>query len=297
MAGSEPQTESVTSTDGTTIGYRRSGSGPGVVLVHGGMQTSYNFTKLAAALSQAFTVYVPDRRGRHGMSGSAGSDYGIEREIDDLRALLERTGARNVFGLSSGAVIALQAALAVPGIDRLALYEPPLPVNGRSTTAWVGRYERELAAGDLASAFITTIKGTGDSTAVRLAPRFLLAPAIRHFIRADARVQRPTGDIPFGDLIPTMAYDARLVRQSSGPLARFADVRCEVLLLGGARSARYLTDALNALERVLPRVRRVSFPRIGHLAADNSGRPEAVAAALQVFFSAPPPVTTSGGQR
>ncbi|MEU1641010.1 alpha/beta hydrolase, partial [Nonomuraea sp. NPDC005701] len=60
--------EQVRSADGTTIGYRRSGRGPGLILVHGGMQASQHFTKLAAALSTEFTVYVPDRRGR-GLSG------------------------------------------------------------------------------------------------------------------------------------------------------------------------------------------------------------------------------------
>ncbi|MGC2333419.1 MAG: hypothetical protein WA581_18360, partial [Candidatus Acidiferrales bacterium] len=61
-----PQTHttgSVVSKDGTAIGFRRRGSGPGLILVHGAMQTSRSFTKLAAALSDSFTVCVPDRRG------------------------------------------------------------------------------------------------------------------------------------------------------------------------------------------------------------------------------------------
>ena len=67
---------SVTSRDGTTIGYRQVGSGPGLILLHGGMQSSRSFTNLAAALSDAFTVYVPDRRGR-GLSGPHGENYGL----------------------------------------------------------------------------------------------------------------------------------------------------------------------------------------------------------------------------
>jgi pimeloyl-ACP methyl ester carboxylesterase len=70
---------SVVSRDGTTIGYRQFGSGPGIIAVHGGAQAAQNFTKLASALSDAFTVYVPDRRGR-GRSGPPGDQYSLRAE-------------------------------------------------------------------------------------------------------------------------------------------------------------------------------------------------------------------------
>jgi pimeloyl-ACP methyl ester carboxylesterase len=273
----------VISTDGTRIGYRRSGAGPGVVLVHGGMQSSENFTKLAAALSTAFTVYVPDRRGR-GLSGPAGDDFGIRAEVDDLHALLTSTGAPNVFGLSSGAVIALQAATALPRITKLAIYEPPLATGTFTPLDWVGRYEREVADGRLAAAFVTTMKGTGGA---RLMPRFVLQPLVGHLLKADARTKRDGSGIKLADLVPTMRYDARAVAQSTGPLDRFRAVTCDVLLLGGTRSASYLKAALDGLEPVLPHVRRITFPRVGHLAAENQGRPDAVAAARRVFFPRP----------
>src|SRR5450631_2882100 len=79
--------DSVTSQDGTTIGYRQLGHGPGLLLVHGGMMTSQNFLKLATALSNEFTVYVYDRRGR-GLSGSYGENYSMKKECEDLDALL-----------------------------------------------------------------------------------------------------------------------------------------------------------------------------------------------------------------
>jgi pimeloyl-ACP methyl ester carboxylesterase len=139
------QTGTVSSRDGTTIGYRRFGTGPGVILLHGGMQSGQSFTKLAAALSGVFTVYLPDRRGR-GMSGPFTDDHGIATEVEDLQALLRATGARNVFGLSAGAVIALQTALSGPEITRLALYEPPLSFDGVSSTRWVARNANSTAA-------------------------------------------------------------------------------------------------------------------------------------------------------
>jgi pimeloyl-ACP methyl ester carboxylesterase len=82
-----------------------------------------------------------------------------------------------------------------------------------------------------------------------------------------------------------MHYDARTVLDTAGPLDRFAGLSCEVLLLGGAKSARNLTTALDALAAVLPRAHRVTLPRTGHTAADNSGKPELVAAQLRAFFS------------
>ncbi len=89
------------------------------------------------------------------------------------------TGARYVFGLSAGAVIALEAALRIPSIAKLALYEPPLETETITQRAWMPRYERELARGDLAAALVTVMKGTADRTALRLVPRALLEQGIR----------------------------------------------------------------------------------------------------------------------
>ncbi len=95
------------------IGYRQLGHGPGVILVHGGMQASQDFMKLATELSGQFTIYVPDRRGR-GLSGPFGDNYSVIKECEDVATLVGKTGARNIFGLSSGAIIALRSSLAMP---------------------------------------------------------------------------------------------------------------------------------------------------------------------------------------
>jgi pimeloyl-ACP methyl ester carboxylesterase len=208
---------SVTSADGTTIGYRRTGDGPGVVLVHGGGQSSQNLMSLAAALSDRFTAYVPDRRGR-GMSGPYREDHGARKEVEDLNALLDRTRAHNVFGLSVGALIAIEAARTLPAITRLALYEPPLEFDGITQTAWLPRYERELAAGHPGAALVTIMKGTADRTAFRLVPRFLLASAFGHVMRATESRAVPAGVVSPRDLIPTMHYDAQTVLDAAGPL-------------------------------------------------------------------------------
>jgi pimeloyl-ACP methyl ester carboxylesterase len=253
------------------ISYRTFGSGgPKVVLLHGGMQTAQNFRKLAVALADRFTAYVPDRRGR-GASGDYAPEQGLATEIHDLDVVLRETGAGNVFGLSSGATIALRAALELPAIQRLALYEPPLKFGDVDPVAWLPRFERELAAGRKAAAFATVHNGTSG----RKVPRAMLVPLVKLGLRASP---------PLADLITTMRYDGRSVAQAAGPLSRYAGVSAETLLLGGERSPAYLKAALNGLEPVLPHVRRVTLPGVGHLAADNSGKPQLVAEQLRAFF-------------
>ncbi len=139
-------TGSVTSQDGTTIGYRQLGHGPGVVLLHGAMESAQSHMQLAEALADTFTIYLPDRRGR-GLSGPYGKDYSIQKDVEDMDALLTKTGAHYVFGVSSGGLIWLQAALTLPAIHKAALYEPMLLINGSVPTTFVTRYDKEMAQG------------------------------------------------------------------------------------------------------------------------------------------------------
>src|SRR4051812_709754 len=115
----------VTSADGTTIGFRQLGRGPGLVLLHGGVNASQHMLKLARALADAFTLVLPDRRGR-GMSGPIGPDYRMEREDEDLAALVERTGAEFVFGPADGGLFALHGAIGLDRVRKVAAYEPLL---------------------------------------------------------------------------------------------------------------------------------------------------------------------------
>ena len=88
----------VTSQDGMTIGYRQMGQSPGVVVLHGATESSQSYRQLAEALVDSFTTYLLGRRGR-GMSGSHGAEYSIQKEVEDLDALLTKTGAHQVFGV------------------------------------------------------------------------------------------------------------------------------------------------------------------------------------------------------
>ncbi len=186
----------VRSRDGTTIGYQRVGAGPAVVLLHGAGQSSGNLTRLADALSVEFTVYVPDRRGR-GRSGPYGEFHGLSTEIEDLSALLDASGANRLFGLSSGAVIAIETALVRPDITKLALYEPPLSFDGVVHGEWADQYERQLDAGRPGAALVTVLKATADRTSViRWIPRRPLAAALDFAIRRTASRRHPPASCP-----------------------------------------------------------------------------------------------------
>jgi len=275
--------DSVASADGTTIGFRHIGSGAGIVLVHGGMKSSRDFSKLALALSDAFSVYVMDRRGR-GLSGPHGEAFSVQKEVDDVKALVAKTGARFAFGLSVGALVVLRAARATPALERIALYEPPLSIQGSAPTAWMAPYERDLARGRVASAVVTAMKGMRVVPLFDALPRFMLVPLLSLIMR----VQGAGGedDVPIRALAPTLRYDVGIVRETSDTLEDYAALPARVLLLGGDKSPRYLHVALDNLERTLPHAERATFPKLGHDGPEDDGAPELVARELRRFFRA-----------
>jgi len=149
-----------------------------------------------------------------------------------------------------------------------------------------------MAAGRLAAALVTIMKGTADRTAFRLIPRFLLTTAFGLAISRTKGRPVPAGVISPRDIISTVHNDAQTVLDAAGPLDRFADLPCEVLLLGGSMSARNLAAPLDGLSAVLPRADRVTLPRAGHTAPSNNGKPQLVAAHLRAFFQ----LTSQTGQ-
>jgi pimeloyl-ACP methyl ester carboxylesterase len=279
---SEDGEGSVRSADGTTIGYRQLGSGPAVIVVHGGMQASQHFMRLASVLSAEFAVYVPDRRGR-GRSGPHGEDFGVMREVEDIQALVTATGASRIFGLSSGALVVLRTALLTPALHRVALYEPPLSVDGSAPTAWVRRFDHEIAVGKRAAALVTALKGTGVEPALARLPRFVLVPLVALGMRAQRDL--PEGDVPIAELVPTQHFDMRIVRDMADTVGEYATLGSRVLLLGGTKSPAYLSVALDELVTVLPYARRVTFSGLGHSGPDDSGDPQRVGETVRDFFS------------
>jgi pimeloyl-ACP methyl ester carboxylesterase len=276
----------VTSRDGTRIGFRSVGAGSVIVVLHGAMETAQSHLDLAAELAPDARIVLPDRRGR-GASGPARPDDGIARQIEDLEAVIAATGARALIGISSGALVALEAARALPDLDRVVLFEPPLSIDGSLAMDWLDRFDAEIAAGRTAAALVTGM------LAAEMGPPWMLKlprPVLELMTSAMLSVEKrrpPANGAAFGSLAPTLHTDGRILADMDGPLARFAGVRADVLLIGGSASPAYLRRVLDALATVLPHARRVQLAGLDHGAAgnrDQRGHPEVVAAELRPFL-------------
>jgi pimeloyl-ACP methyl ester carboxylesterase len=278
------------SADGTRIGFEQFGSGPALVLVQGAMGTAYTFRELAKALAGSYTVVVPDRRGRGLSPRPFDPGHTAEDDVRDLDAVLAATGAGFVFGLSSGGDIALKAALSLPRIEKVALYEPAI-FPGGVPRAGVERFEAYAAAEDLSGMLVTGMKlaelGPG---LLRAMPDWLVKRAVGAIMKQEAK--NGSGSYAtMAELARAFPYDFAVVRAMDGSIPSFKDVRRPVLLLGGSKSPAYLGQALDALEQVLPDVRRVELAGLDHAAAWNvdkqrnkHGDPKAVAERLKEFF-------------
>jgi pimeloyl-ACP methyl ester carboxylesterase len=275
--------ESVTTRDGSSLTYRQLGKGPGILLLHGGLQAAQNLMLLATALSDTFTLYVLNRRGRGGSSPYL-PDHGIQTDREDVEAMLRKTGASRVFGLSVGGIIALEAARCLPELRKVAVYEPPVSVRKSIPTEWLAQFDKEIEAQDLAAALATALKGIRTSPVLSKVPRFLLVPMFRYML-AQERKNHPSDDVPIGDIIPTMHHDGLLAKNTDGRLQSFGAINADVLLMGGSKSPPYLRLALDELCAILPRARRVQFRGLGHQAPDDSEQPARVAAELRDFFA------------
>lgn len=281
-------TSSVTSKDGTNVGYRQMGSGTGIILMHGGANASQHFMKLGEFLSDSFTVYIPDRRGR-GLSGPFGDNYSMEREIEDLEAITTKTGAHYIFGLSSGALITLQAALKLPAIKKVALYEPPLDIDGSimKLLAFVPKFDKEIEEGKLSDATVTMLKDFGIYFGlpkwITSLPRSVLVGLFQMYYAIDSKITKGD-DVPFTVLVPDFHYDYELVREMQGKLETFKEVNAVVLLIGGSESPQFLKNTFDALEKTIPHVKRIELPGLNHTGPLVTGNPEKIARELKLFF-------------
>ena len=291
VTASELSTGSVVSADGTRIGYLQTGHGPAVVLLHGSMESSRSHLQMAAALSDEFTVYLPDRRGR-GMSGAYPADYGIQTEVEDLRAVMAAVGADMVFGVSASGLVALEAARTDPAIRKVAVYEPALLPADTRHTQWIPRFDREMAEGKVSAALITSMIGLELAPpAMKVMPRWLLEALTTMVLRGEDKKAAPE-TVTMRSLAPTLHYEGMLLNEMAGKLETFADLNADVLLLGGSKGLGFLRPALDGLAGTLPNSRRVEFAGLDHggsadvSKANPKGKPEVVAAELQSFFAA-----------
>jgi pimeloyl-ACP methyl ester carboxylesterase len=243
------QVEHVISADGTPIAYRRSGAGTPLVLIHGATSDGTRWAPILPALEARFTVYAVDRRGRGG-SGDA-PDYAIEREFEDVAAVVDAVGGMvDVLGHSYGALCALEAALRTDNVRRLVLYEPPIPVgNEIFPRAVVEEVEALLATGDRDAALVTFFQGIvrtppHELELLRSQPTWESRKAMAHTVPREMR-----------------AADA----YSFGP-RRFGGLRMPTPLLLGGDSPASFRDGTFALQSALPQSRIAVMPGQQHIA-------------------------------
>lgn len=260
--------QTVTSKDGTTIAFDKSGSGPSVILVDGALGSrgfESGLGQLAALLSEHFTVYHYDRRGR-GDSGD-NQPYALEREIEDIEALIDHAGGSAfVYGISSGAALAMEAALRLGGkIKKLAMYEAPYNDDPQARQNWVNcmkDIKGHIAAGrgdDAVLRFMMLVGMSPDDVpGVREQPWFALLATMGH----------------------TLLYDAAALGDESAiPHDKAARVSVPTLVMDGGASFPFMHTAAAALVEVMPNGEQLTLDGQTH-----EVQPEALAPVLIDFF-------------
>lgn len=250
--------ETVVSADGTTIAYEVSGSGPAVVVIGGGLNDRAMFAPFAAMLAEDFTVYNYDRRGR-GDSGYGDPDqYTIDREVEDLAAVIKATGGpAMVFANCTGAIIAIHAAAAGVPMAKLGMYEPPYeypritPENMAKLRKLVIEDRREEAV----TLFGVDVVG------------FLTRDTVEAFKQHPAWAA-------FESMAPSLIYDAIIDEQhSSIPYQMLPDVTPPTLIMCGCESAQSIQDACATLSEKISDARLIRMEGEGHLFNQRTGAP------------------------
>lgn len=245
----------VISRDGTPIAFTRAGDGPPLILVDGAMcyRSFGPSAKLAELLSKDFTVITYDRRGR-GESGDT-APYAVDREIEDLEALIEVVGgSAYVYGISSGAALALEAANRGLPITKLALYEAPFIVDN-TRPPLVNDYETRLAA-------LLAADRRGD--AIKLFMQAVGVPAafifMMRFMSMWAKLKAVAHTLP---------YDTAIVggHQRGRPLPRgqWAAVTTPTLVALGGKSPAWMRNAMQALADAIPHATRLTLDGQTHM--------------------------------
>jgi pimeloyl-ACP methyl ester carboxylesterase len=240
------------STDGTMIAYYQSGSGPPLVLVHGGTADHTRWAPVLPPLESHFTIYAIDRRGRGG-SGDT-EPYTIEREFEDVAAVIDSISEPvNLLGHSFGAVCALHAALLTPNIRKLILYEPP-PPGFKESPDTLARMQALLDAGDrdgVISTFLLEAAGLSpqELEMMRSVPAWQGRVAAAHTILRELNSLEALS--PFSE-------------------ERFRQLRVPTLLLLGGDSIKLYRECIEQLHAMLPNSRITVMPGQQHVAMNTA---------------------------
>lgn len=276
--------ERIRAYDGATIGLHSSGSGPGVVVVHGGGVTIDVYARLAQRMASRLTVHRYDRRGRADAAPRT-EPYAVEEDVADLAAVLEHTGARQVLGHSSGGFIALQAALSLP-VDRLALYDAAVSIDGGFPTDWLDAARAAAHSGDTALGLALTTAGINGHTSASKLPLGVRVALCRLFLRT-------TIGRTMGGLLTTTLDESHQIHLHDGPASAWSGIGAEVLLAYGTAGPPYYADLNEVLARALAHARVLPVRRSGHDGLNRA--PGRLVEPLVAFFTAAHAAGGTGG--
>jgi pimeloyl-ACP methyl ester carboxylesterase len=254
---------SVQSGDGTKIAFDRFGDGPPLILVVGAFCDRSAASTLAQMLGEDFAAFTYDRRGR-GDSGDT-LPYAVEREIDDLDALISEAGGEAlVFGHSSGAILGLQAAAQGLPIRRLAVYEPPYIVDDTRT--------RPVKLGDRVSELIASGR-RGDAAKLFLTEAPQMPPEV-----IDSMEAGPAWSY-LEAIAHTLPYDLAISGDQTMPSDLLASIEVPTLVVSGGNSPDWARNAVDAVAAAIPGAQHASLDGQDHGAADD-----VLAPVLKQFF-------------
>ncbi|MGH3382058.1 MAG: alpha/beta fold hydrolase [Actinoallomurus sp.] len=262
--------KTVTSADGTPIAVERTGGGPPVILIGGAFNDRSTVAGLAAALAPGVTAITYDRRGRGDSGPGDGDGFAVEREIEDLTAVIAYAGgSARLFGHSSGAILAIEAASRGLAVDRLAVYEPPYVISE----------DRPRPAADLFDRVRTLVE---DSERDEAAALFLTEGAAT----PPEMVAAMRGDEIWGwfaGLAHTLPYDLAVCGPGCAlPAERLATLTVPTLALGGGESPGWLREGAHAVAATVPGARYVTIDGEDHGVLNH---PEALRAVLTEFLT------------
>ncbi len=246
--------DTFTSTDGTPIGYVRSGSGPSLVLVHGGTADHTRWAPVLRALAERFSVYALDRRGRGGSGDSP--DYRVEREFEDVACAVDSVEKPvYLLGHSFGALCSLEAALLTPNISRLVLYEPPEPgIPGMFPPALKAQMQALLDSGDRAGVISTFMREIAHVT-----------PEELEILKAS-----PSWDGRVAAAHTILREVTALETKPAFDPSRFESVKTPTLLLLGGDSPEPVHAFTETLHRSLANSRIAVLPGQQHVAMNTA---------------------------
>ena len=262
-------TREIRSKDGTAIAFNRIGDGHPLILIDGALcyRDLGPSRELAELLGRHFTVFTYDRRGRGESTDTR--PYAVERELEDIEAILNEAGGEAyAWGLSSGAVLALEAASRLDGITKLALYEAPFIVDAsRPTTQddWV-RIDTAVARNQRGEAIKLFMQSVG-------LPRFMIR--LMQLTPIWSKLKRVAHTLP---------YDGAIVKENQlgKPLSatQWAGVKIPTLVMSGGKSAEWMRRANQELAGVLPNAKHQTLEGQTHHV-----KPKVHAPALVEFFT------------